>query len=68
MGSFAAVNSARQSAERVAKTRRLLLATSGALLVSTLILAVLSSGAQRKHAERGISRQKEAVLTHAKVQ
>jgi hypothetical protein len=67
MGSFTAISSARQSAERAAKTRRLLLATTGALLVSTLILAILSSGAQRKHAGRGTSIHKEAVTPHEKV-
>ena len=67
MGSFTAISSARQSAERAAKTRRLLLATSGAILVSTLILVILGSGGQRKHAGRGISLHKEAVSPHAKV-
>ena len=60
MGSFTAISSARQSAERAAKTRRLLLATTGALLISTLILATLSSGGHRKHAKQAINRHKEA--------
>jgi hypothetical protein len=67
MGSFTAISSARQSAERAAKTRRLLLATSGAILVSTLILVILSSGGQRMHVQRGTSSHKQAVTPHEQV-
>lgn len=67
MGSFTAISSARQSAERAAKTKRLLLATTGALLVSTLILATVSSSGQRKHAEQGVQLHKEAAAPHANV-